>query len=528
MGSPDRSGRIFINYRRDDSAYAAGWLYDQLSEQFGSTQIFKDVDNLQPGDDFVEKITSAVGSCDVLLAVIGPDWVSAADEHGNPRLQDHGDFVRVEIEAALTRNVRVIPVLVEGARMPRSDELPATLAPLSRRHAHELTSGRFNRDTDILIAALRRALPPAAEDRVTATASNPKNNKTPPTTSSQASASGLPPTRGASTFISRHRWWVIPLVAAAVVFTGYLGVRAISSLVAPPSDSSGRLPDDVMVWQRHRGPVGELATISVSGSDEQPLRQGGTGADSAAVISRDRRSILFLHRPPGSHRNELRIISADRSGEMTLFIDGTEQCPELHRPAVDNKSRIAVVCSGFSQAAGKTDYDDKLLLMQQNGTSPITLAHGQLGDPTFTHDGSSIVYWSNHPSSKADGGALYKVAADGQSHPVQLTRGASGQHADPACSPVNDEVAFRNMGADGRPFIQVIRSDQGMDQTPRTLEAGDRPAQDPSWSPDGTRIAFRSGAGKDTDLWVMEADGSGAHQIVDNPGADGAVSWSSR
>src|SRR5437762_2642421 len=113
------SGRIFISYRRDETAYPAGWLYDRLSGHFGHGQIFKDIDSIQLGDDFVEVITTAVGSCDVLLALIGEQWLTITDEHGTARLDNPKDFVRLEIEAALTRNVRVIPILVAGARMPR-------------------------------------------------------------------------------------------------------------------------------------------------------------------------------------------------------------------------------------------------------------------------------------------------------------------------------------------------------------------------------------------------------------------------
>src|SRR5437762_10003422 len=76
------SGRIFISYRRDETAYPAGWLYDRLSGHFGHGQVFKDIDSIQLGDDFVEVITRAVGSCDVLLALIGNEWPTMTDEHG--------------------------------------------------------------------------------------------------------------------------------------------------------------------------------------------------------------------------------------------------------------------------------------------------------------------------------------------------------------------------------------------------------------------------------------------------------------
>jgi hypothetical protein len=148
---PTSSG-IFISYRRTDSAYPAGWLFDRLAEHFGRTRVFKDVDSLQPGDDFVEVITTAVASCAALIAVIGERWLTAADEHGRRRLDNPDDFVRVEIEAALTRGVRVIPVLVNGASMPQSADLPPSLQLLARRHAIELSPYRF--DTSALIRVL--------------------------------------------------------------------------------------------------------------------------------------------------------------------------------------------------------------------------------------------------------------------------------------------------------------------------------------------------------------------------------------
>jgi hypothetical protein len=152
------SGRIFISYRREETAYPAGWLYDRLTGHFGSGQVFKDVDSIQLGDDFVEVINRAVGSCDVLLALIGNEWPTMTDEHGRRRLDNPDDFVRLEIEAALSRGVLLIPVLVDGARMPHADELPASLAALVRRQALELSPARFDFDTSRLLKVLDRSL----------------------------------------------------------------------------------------------------------------------------------------------------------------------------------------------------------------------------------------------------------------------------------------------------------------------------------------------------------------------------------
>jgi hypothetical protein len=149
-------GRIFISYRRQETAWPAGRLYDVLVEHFPAEQVFKDVDSIEPGEDFVERITAAVASCDVLLALIGPDWLTITDEEGRRRLNDPGDYVRVEIETALKREIRVIPILVDSARMPDANQLPVTLAPLARRNAVEINPLSF--DTVRLMTAVQKSL----------------------------------------------------------------------------------------------------------------------------------------------------------------------------------------------------------------------------------------------------------------------------------------------------------------------------------------------------------------------------------
>jgi ABC-type amino acid transport substrate-binding protein len=155
---PDDSARIFISYRREETAYPAGWLFDRLADHFHGGQVFKDIDSIQLGDDFVEVITRAVASCDVLLALIGNQWLAITDEHGRRRLDNPDDFVRLEIEAALRRNVLVIPILVDRARMPRAAELPDGLAGLVRRQALDLSPERFDFDTSRLLRVLDKTL----------------------------------------------------------------------------------------------------------------------------------------------------------------------------------------------------------------------------------------------------------------------------------------------------------------------------------------------------------------------------------
>ncbi len=152
---------IFISYRREDSAGHAGRLYDRLSAHFGEEKIFMDV-GIEPGVDFVDQLEEAVASCDVLLVLIGPEWLTADD--GRRRLEEEGDFVHLEVSAALERDIRVIPLLVHGATMPAAHDLPPDLARLARRNALELSDARWRYDVGRLIEVLDRLLEPAAPD----------------------------------------------------------------------------------------------------------------------------------------------------------------------------------------------------------------------------------------------------------------------------------------------------------------------------------------------------------------------------
>ncbi len=149
---------IFISYRREDASGHAGRLYDRLCERFGKNRLFMDVDTLELGLDFVEGIEHAIGSAGVLLAVIGRSWIRVEDEHGKRRLDDPNDFVRLEIAGALERNIRVIPVLVQGANMPTKEELPDPLKNLTRRTALELRDTSWEYGVDKLGGVLEPLL----------------------------------------------------------------------------------------------------------------------------------------------------------------------------------------------------------------------------------------------------------------------------------------------------------------------------------------------------------------------------------
>ncbi|HMB29493.1 MAG TPA: toll/interleukin-1 receptor domain-containing protein [Blastocatellia bacterium] len=143
---------IFISYRRQDSGDATGRIYDRLVQHYGREAIFKDVDSIPLGADFRGALDKAVGQCNLLLAVIGRQWLSSQNESGARRLDDSRDFVRIEIESAMRRDIPVIPLLVQGAGMPGENDLPQSLQALVFRNAIPIRPDPdFHHDIDRLI-----------------------------------------------------------------------------------------------------------------------------------------------------------------------------------------------------------------------------------------------------------------------------------------------------------------------------------------------------------------------------------------
>ncbi len=149
--------KIFISYRRSDSQHAVDRLYEGLSKRMPKRDIFIDVDNIPKGVDFVDHLSSKVAECETLLAIIGPQWLTATDETGERRLDDPGDFVRIELAAALKRGIPVVPVLLDGTPMPTARDLPADLQGLERRNAAHLRRDTFRADVEQLVNDLRPA-----------------------------------------------------------------------------------------------------------------------------------------------------------------------------------------------------------------------------------------------------------------------------------------------------------------------------------------------------------------------------------
>jgi TIR domain-containing protein len=220
--------KVFICYRREDTAAHAGRLYDSMERRFGKGNVFMDVD-MAPGVDFVERITEVVSACQVLIVVMGPSWATVTDEDGETRIADPDDFVRIEVETALKRpEVTAIPCLVSGARMPKRESLPPGLQALARRNALELSNTRWGYDVERLHTTLDALLTEMTQARETAVPAPP-----PAPASAPAPANSPRPTRSTSV-LSGPRLILEGVLVAAI--SACLGRWLLNVIPSPDSD----------------------------------------------------------------------------------------------------------------------------------------------------------------------------------------------------------------------------------------------------------------------------------------------------
>lgn len=204
------AGGIFISWRRNDNRHAAWRIYEALKERFPKSQVFFDLDGIEPGLDFEQVLNERIAGCDAVVAMIGPGW-----HQDRERLAREDDFVRIELEAALTRGVRVVPVLVDGAEMPTGD-LPGELPKLLKRQSLRLSHQTFKTDIERLLQVLEK-------DVKTASPSKPAFFKA----TSQPSTGGG--TASQPTDAAQGEWWVtllaaLPLIANLWALPTFFGV----------------------------------------------------------------------------------------------------------------------------------------------------------------------------------------------------------------------------------------------------------------------------------------------------------------
>lgn len=235
--------RIFLNYRREDTRGYAGRLYDRLSSRFGKEHVFRDVDAIPPGIDYLEYVDRVVEQCDVMLVLVGETWISVKDARGNRRLDDPRDLVRLEIAAALERNIPVIPVLIQGAGMPTEEDLPDHIQSLARRNALEMSDSHWNYDWEQLTQAVDQLTSRPAPKARFKQPVNRDGQPTPEPTEPFDTATGDVPVSATT----RPRWPIgrplgVALVAvlplALLLTAGYLVAHNARSPQGTPATSS--------------------------------------------------------------------------------------------------------------------------------------------------------------------------------------------------------------------------------------------------------------------------------------------------
>jgi glycerophosphoryl diester phosphodiesterase len=439
------AGRVFISYRRQETAWPARQLYDVLVAELGADRVFKDVDNIEPGDDFVERIQSAVGSCEVLLALIGPQWLTVTDARGARRIDDAEDFVRIEVETALNRDdVRVIPILVDNAKMPTPQELPEGLAALTRRQAVEINPVNF--DTRRLLRVLNRTLNEVRGESAGPSISGAGAGVRPPETTPPVPHVESAPAVGTSDD------WALPSAPAA---PDRATVRRRTGLLVAVATSIVLLGAvGGAVWYFTRDPGQGTATTSLgnsaSASNPPSVTTAPSGSPSKTSTADD---------PTGSD------ILAHRGGDEKY-------------PLQTFESLTSAADDGF---AVETDVrwtsDNRAVIIHDAAAT-----QGLRCDRPYQVSETTWKVLSEHCRSFTKNGKSYPPATY-----ANVMEGLAGYS-----SWVYVEVKVDQNAAQNREFIDVIRSNGLSDRTVVTSNNLDRLAQIRKLAPDLPRMLFIS------------------------------------
>jgi hypothetical protein len=457
--------RIVLNYRRDDTGGYAGHLYDALSERFGDDHVFIDIDKIRPGMEFAEVIDQAVGSADVFLALIGRRWLTATDAGGR-RLDSPGDLVRLEIEAALEREVTVIPVLFQGAEMPSSADLPETLSRLAGIHAHEISDSRWGYDITQLIATLEEI-----ERQKRAEKRAPVAPPAPPAvpTVDRDRPRPSPPVS------TRHARFVTPR-RALLAGAGVAGVALVALLVTLLLDGGEPEPapfsPDGLVFSRN----GSIFLID----DGKPVDLGeGSWPDRA----RDGR-IAFIR------DSRIWMINEERNDPVPLRTGpGSDGAP------------------AWSPDGVELFFDRKTSEDSRSNIYEVTLANGDpSSDPVqVTTDGGAA------PDVSGEGKIVFQrdmdiwISEDGDEENISEM---DSNESKPTWSPDGAWIAFRVVQGETSD-IWIMNPDGG--EKKNLTERSSIHANNPSWSSDGKWIVIEAPDG----IWVTDPNGKAPERVVE-------------
>ncbi|MPV36543.1 TIR domain-containing protein [Georgenia subflava] len=544
---------VFLSYRREDTKHVAGRLGDRLTQRFDD--VFMDIDTLEPGVDFAAAIRRAVGECDVLLALIGENWVDAVDDQGARRLDDPDDWIVQEIKVALDRNIRVVPVLVDSVPMPRRSELPEVLTPLADRHAAALRYESFDSDAESLITAVERALAPPADDV-------PRVDLPGDDTSTIA---GVGPTG-------------VPDGDLRDGKQAPVGTDEVDDPARPPAQEAHEeaavgQPDETDELGDPRRPPAE--ETPEEGGTDQPDDSGpdGTGVVDGPTEAQREADARRRRRRRRAMAAALALVVIGAAAAAWALLRGPEPPPGIPwaSPLPLETIVVPVEESSGSSALFLVDSDVGTV-----GDRVDTGGH-KAGSPVLAPGRGAVVYQTQTSTQPLDIRMLRVVAVDGTGDRELFDRPEDCQWMlRPSWNPVElDQIAVPCLDykVDGQPLEFSLRIYTLDGEVVRALETGrawlddvsfspngetvtyamgpgddapviySRPAdggpserlaegRDPMWSPDGARIVFSSPADHSdperppSTIRVMDPDGSNVEDLTAGPFADRNPGWS--
>jgi Tol biopolymer transport system component len=571
---PKKLQGIFISYRRTDNPDAVGRIYDRLIAEFGKARVFKDVDSIPLGQDFRGHLNDIVGDCAAVLAIIGPKWTDIRNEAGQKRLEDPDDFVRIELEAALARNVPVVPVLVGHAPIPGTSQLPSTLSSLAFRQSIEVRPDPdFHNDATRLVAALKAIIDPNAP-QVQPLRDKPRRSWL-PWLASLAAATTLaaiafavpalkhlrdspppetrldivtPPTDQSTSFALSPDGRQIVFVALEDGVSR-LWMRSLAATAAQPLAGTEGATD--MFWSPDGRSIGyfaggELRRLDLGGASQTlakaaAARGGAWGAEGAILFAPNSSSPLMRIAASGGAAAALTTVGQHQAGHryphflpdgrrFLFYVRGGADTSGVYLGALDGSTpkqltpadSTGVYLSGWMLwvRAGVL-VAQKLNLAKGALTGElVTLADGVIVDDVRVQSALSV----------APGLVAYRAGRNGLRRLTWFDRSGSARGA---VGDADGSWQSPRVSNDGR---RVVASRTVQGNTDVWLLDGDRTSRFtfdaavdlfPVWSPDGSRIVFRSYRSGGGELYVKLTHGTGTEErLVASDQSNAPSSWS--
>jgi CARDB/TIR domain len=455
---------IFMSYRRrGEGAGYAHRLADRINEHFGEEQLFKDIEDIDAGIDFVEEIIRTVSSSQALIAVVGPTWLTATDAEGQRRLEDPKDFLRLEIRTAIKQGIRVIPVLVGGATMPSPEDLPVDLKELSRRNAVELSDTRWNYDVEQLLAALERM--------------------------------GLEPLHGRK---KEKRSWKKPVIIAgvslAVVAAAAASIVVIPRLISSGGDGSPRIsefsavPDSIAAGESSllRWVTANADSVILNG---EPVEASGSRRVNPSTRTTYRLAAAAADKEPARQEVTIRVAAPVVVGSADLTIPrfaldpGT---PTQGRPvtvyvAVQNAGDRSAEGFGVEWWAGE-NFPGPACTWQVDGLGPQ-------GSRPLTCEYAGYESWYGSLVTKVVVDPQNRVAESDESNTRGLTIEVRRADSQPTPPPTTPAITFARL-PDGT-VVNADRFLKGNEFTDQGIR-GIRGAPEGSYCSDATKAAIKT------------------------------------